>query len=185
MPVVFHNGFKYDGHFIIKELAEESEGQFECLGENTEKYITFLVPFKKVENSEIIKYKTKFVGSFRFMSNSLSSRVDNLSEVLHNDKCTDCKFYLEYISNKDELLIFNCLKCSKNHKKHFNNYLIKRFANTYKFYNGDINKFCLMLRKGAYPYEYMDTWKRFDETSLPDKENFYSNLKMEGITNGD
>ena len=45
--MVFHNGSTYDYHFIIKELAEEFEREFECLGENTEKYITFLVPIKK------------------------------------------------------------------------------------------------------------------------------------------
>ena len=39
IPVKIHNGSKYDYHFIIKELAEEFKGQFECLGENTEKYI--------------------------------------------------------------------------------------------------------------------------------------------------
>ena len=39
--VVFHNGSTYDYHFIIKELAKEFEEQFECLGENTENYITF------------------------------------------------------------------------------------------------------------------------------------------------
>ena len=44
-PVVFHNGSTYNYHFIIKELAEEFEGQFECLGENAEKYITFSVLF--------------------------------------------------------------------------------------------------------------------------------------------
>ena len=47
IPVVFHNGSIYDYHFIIKELAEEFEGEFECLGENTEKCITFSVPIKK------------------------------------------------------------------------------------------------------------------------------------------
>ena len=47
IPVVFHNSSTYDYHFIIKELAEEFEGEFECLGENTEKYITFSVPIKK------------------------------------------------------------------------------------------------------------------------------------------
>ena len=47
IPVVFRNGSTYDYHFIIKELAEEFEGQFECLGENTEKHITFPVPIKK------------------------------------------------------------------------------------------------------------------------------------------
>ena len=44
IPVVFHNGSNYDIHFIIKELANECEGQFDCLGENTEKYKIF--PFQ-------------------------------------------------------------------------------------------------------------------------------------------
>ena len=47
IPVVFRNGSRYDYHFIIKELAEEFEGEFECLGKNTEKYITFSEPIKK------------------------------------------------------------------------------------------------------------------------------------------
>ena len=39
----------------------------------------------------------------------------------------------------------------------------------------------MLLRKGVYPYEYMDNWERFSETSLPNKESFYSNLNMENI----
>ena len=35
---IFHNGSNYDYHFITKELAEDYEGQFTCLGENTEKF---------------------------------------------------------------------------------------------------------------------------------------------------
>ena len=82
IPVIFHNGSTYDHHFIIKELAEEFEGQFKCLGEYTEKFITFSVPIKeqttkidKDGNDEIvnISYKIKFIDSFRFMSSSLSS----------------------------------------------------------------------------------------------------------------
>ena len=42
-----------------------------------------------------------------------------------------------------------------------------------------------MLRKGVYSYEYMDSWERFDETLLPDKEAFYSQLKLEDITDED
>ena len=59
IPVIFHNGSTYDYHFIIKELACEFEGNIECLGENTEKYITFSVPIKKkIENKNIdITYK--------------------------------------------------------------------------------------------------------------------------------
>ena len=46
IPVIFHNGSNYDYHFIVKELANEFEGQFECLGENKEKYKTIIFPIK-------------------------------------------------------------------------------------------------------------------------------------------
>ena len=42
-----------------------------------------------------------------------------------------------------------------------------------------------MLQKGVYPYEYMDDWEKFNETSLPEKEDFYSHLNMEDITDVD
>ena len=54
IPIVFHNGSNYDYHFIIKELAEEFKKQFTCLGENTEKYITFRVSIEK----EVIRTDT-------------------------------------------------------------------------------------------------------------------------------
>ena len=111
--------------------------------------------------------------------------VDNVSEGVHSDKCTDCKSCLDYMSIKDNQLIFRCFECKKNYKKDFNKELIKRFANIYEFCNEDINKFILLLRKSVYPYEYMDSWERFDETSLPDKEAFYSNLHMEDIADVD
>ena len=53
IPVVFHNGSTYDYHFIIKGLEEEFEGEFECLGANTEKCITFSVPIKKETTKKI------------------------------------------------------------------------------------------------------------------------------------
>ena len=119
------------------------------------------------------------------MSSSLSNLVDNLSEGLHSDKCTDCKSCLDYISIKDTQLIFRCFECKKSYKKDFNKELMKRFSNIFEFCYENINKFILLLRKGVYPYEYMDTWERFNETSLPDKEAFYSNLNMEDITDID
>ena len=45
--MVFYNGSYYDYHFIIKYLAEEFEKKFTCLGESTEKFITFSVPIEK------------------------------------------------------------------------------------------------------------------------------------------
>ena len=76
-------------------------------------------------------------------------------------------------------------KVSKINNKISYNELIKKFPNTYQLCNNDHNKFELLLRKGAYPYEYMDSWRRFKEESLPDKESFYSKLNKKGITNED
>ena len=89
IPMIFHNGSTCDYHFIIRELVKEFEGNFACLGENTEKYITFSVPIKKrIENKDMeITYKIKCIDSFRFMATSLSKLVDNLIEGIPSDKC--------------------------------------------------------------------------------------------------
>ena len=86
IPVVFHNGSTYDYHFIIEELARKFKGYFYCLGESTEKYITFSVPVEKVLNNDNdndsdndnakkkvkkITYRLKFIDSCRFMQDSL------------------------------------------------------------------------------------------------------------------
>ena len=95
-PIVFHNGSNYDYHFIIKELAQEFQKQFTCLGENTEKYITFTVPIEKEvtridkngeEIAKNISYILHFIDRARFMASSLSNLDNNLSEGLHRVKC--------------------------------------------------------------------------------------------------
>ena len=115
------------------------------------------------------------------MSTSLSKLVDNLSEGIHNNKCLDCESCLDYIRTKNEKLILKFFNCKQYYEKYFNKELIKRFTNTYEFCNKNLNKFVLLLRKGVYPYEYMDNWERFNETSLPSEEAFYSSLNMENI----
>ena len=153
IPALFHNGSIYDYRFIIKYLAREFKDNFECLVENTEKYISFTVPFKKVINNKQIKYKIRITDSCRFMQDSLSNLVDNLSEL--------------------------------KIKEIDNDVLIKRFYNTYQLSDNNINKFKLLLRKGVYPYEYMDCWKRFSETELPSKDKFYITLNLEDISDDD
>ena len=64
-------------------------------------------------------------------------------------------------------------ECEKRWQKSINE-LIKKFPSIYQVCNGDINKLILLLRKTVYPCEYMDSWERFDETSLPHKKSFYS-----------
>ena len=104
--IVFHNGSTYDYHFIIKELVKEFDGNFECLGENTETYITFSVPLKKeIKNkNKIIEitYKIKFIDSYRFMPTSQSKLVDSLSEGLHNNRCVTVNLVLN-VENIDDI----------------------------------------------------------------------------------
>ena len=62
---------------------------------------------------------------------------------------------------------------------------IQSFPSIYQFCNGNLNKFVMLLRKGVYPYEYMDSWEKFDETTLPLKKDFYSILNLENISDED
>ena len=76
---------------IIKELAKKFAGKFECLVEKTEKYIAFSAAIKKeLDNGKTIKYKLKFIDSFRFMSRKLSDLVNNLSDI-YSKECKGCK----------------------------------------------------------------------------------------------
>ena len=107
------------------------------------------------------------------MSMPLSKLIENLSEGIHNNTCINCKCCLDYIKTKNEKLILKCFNCKTYCEKNFDKKLIKRFASTYEFCNKNLNKFILLLRKGVYPYKYMDNWERFNETLLPSKESFF------------
>ena len=85
----------------------------------------------------------------------------------------------------DDKLVYRCFDCKTNYNTSFNDKLIDVFSNTYNFCSGDINKCILLLRKGVYPHEYVDSFERFFETSLPNKDAFCSNLNMESITDID
>ena len=61
---------------------------------------------------------------------------------------------------------------------------MERFFDTYKFSYQDRKKYILLLQKCVYPYEYMDHWEKFNETSLLEKD-FYSHLNVEYITDAD
>ena len=86
---------------------------------------------------------------------------------------------------KNEKSLLKCFNCNIYYKKKFIKDLINKFKNTYSFCSNDLNKFVSLLRKGVYPYEYVDNWERFSEISLPSKKDFYSNLNMGDISDID
>ena len=101
------------------------------------------------------------------MQTSLSNLVDNLSGV-YDKECKKCmerkkiRLNCEFIGFKNGRLNYKCKECKKSYTK-LTNESIKNFPTLYKFCNGDLDKFFLLLRKGIYPYEYMDSWERFYE----------------------
>ena len=128
-PIVFHNGPNNDYYFIVTELADEIIKQLTCLGENTEKYITFTVPIEKEvtrikknweEITKNISYILEFIDSTGFLASSLSNLLNNLSKGLHRIKfkfgyddkkcetrgikCKYCDCFLKYPNFKDDLI---------------------------------------------------------------------------------
>ena len=97
-------------------------------------------------------------------ASSLSNIADKLAKGVHKNKCKD----------------FNCNNCNAYLAIKISQKSLMRFKNTFKFFN-DINKSILLLRKGVYPNEVIDSLGRFNEKTLPEKEEFYSNLTMENI----
>ena len=120
----------------------------------------------------------------RSMVSSLSQSLDKISKIDNDISKIDNKSTGNMRSTVSSLSQ-SINKVSEINNKVSYNELIKKFSNTYPLCNNDYNKFELLLRKGVYPYEYMDSWKIFKEESLPDKESFYSELNKEGITDED
>ena len=111
----------------------------------------------------------------------MASSLSNIAEEIHKIKCKNYNYFLEFESVKDNFIKYRWLSCNKD----YSNKLDQKFKSTFKFSNNEINKFILLLRKGVYLYEYTDDWEKFNETTLPEKEEFYSNLNVEDITDAD
>ena len=94
-----------------------------------------------------------------------------------NSKCC-------FVGLKNNGLIYKCKECKEKWEKPITE-LIEKFPSIYQFCDGDLNRFVLSLRKAFYPYEYMDSWEKFDQTLLPPKKDFYSNLNLENISDED
>ena len=119
------------------------------------------------------------------IASPLSNLVDNLAEGIHKIKCKDCDCFLEFESVKYNFIKYKCLFFKKDYSNKLDEKLKKRFKNTFTFCDNDINIYFLLLRKTAYPHEYMDDGEKFNETTLPENEEIYSNLNMEDITDAD
>ena len=85
---------------------------------------------------------------------------------------------------KNKRLTCKCKQCKEKWKKTLNK-LIENFLNTYQFCEGNLNELIISIRKGVFPDECIDIWEKFNETALPPKKDFYSNLNLENISDED
>ena len=113
------------------------------------------------------------------MQSSLSSPVDNLFEI-YNKECKKCmerkkiKVNCEFVGFENGRLNCKCKECKTSCTKATKE-STKNFPTLYKYFNGDVNKFFLLLRKVIYHYEYMDSWERFDKIQYHLKKLFMAN----------
>ena len=143
-----------------------------------------------------ISYTLQFVDSAKFMASSLSNLVKSISEKIHKRKnkywhddknygitYEVCHCFLEYKNIRDDLIEHVCAVTKLINK--FDEKLKDQFLNSHKCSNYDNNKFVLLLEKVFCPYEYVADWEELNETSLPEKEDFYIHLNVEDITDAD
>ena len=139
---------------------------------------------RKIAQIDNKKPDNTFTDNMRSMVSSLSQSLDKISKIDNDISKIDNNF-ANNMRSEVSSVSQSINKVSEINNKISYDELIKKFPNTYQLCNNDRNKFELLLKKGVYPYEHMDSWKRFKEESLPDKESFYSKLNKEGISDED
>ena len=146
-------------------------------------------------------------GKYRGAAHSscnLKLRIDpdkiKIPVFFHNLRGYDAHLIIQYIGEQD-----GTLSCIPNNKEKYISFSWRQleFKDSAQFLLASLDKlvrsnkketfkhtqkgqtneeFELLIRKGVYPYEYMDSWERFDETKLPPIEKFYSSLLGSNIS---
>ena len=119
------------------------------------------------------------------MASSLDKLASNLCGT-SGIQCDKFKGNMELINfSGNYISSFGYTRCKTKKTKELDEVVLnKNFNHTSRLLGCD-EKFRLMIRKGVYPYKYMDGWKKFEETSLPPKDVFYSRLNMKGVSDHD
>ena len=134
-------------------------------------------------NDKVIPYNLRFIDSNNFILGSLENHVNNSSELYDCD-CSNKSNQQIKIKYDKVNIHTRCKTCTKRSKQSIQS-LKNNFPSTFCLVNGNIDKFILLLKKGVYPYEYMNDWKKFEETELPSHNEFYLNLYLKNISKED
>ena len=188
IPVVFHNLKGYDSHFIMQEIGDiakknvyvdekgrEHEMRINVIPHNMEKYMAFML------GPHLL-----FIDSFQFMSSSLENLVKNITKCGKCDACNPGNCIKRVVNSKDHAMhhktSFSCGECinCKNSAKLCMKLNHDNLIFTSKEFEGE--QLSLMIKKGVYPYDYMNSFKKFEDNRLPKKEDFFSIMNNKHIT---
>ena len=190
IPVIFHNLRGYDCHFIMQEIGaivkeyeytnkkgQKCQMNINAIPNNMEKYMAFM-----------LGNHLTFLDSFQFMSSSLEKLVTNITKCGKCNTCKPDKCMKLNINNKNKtsqhktsLPCNECKNC-KNIDEACINSNYDKLKYTSEIFKD--KKLDLMARKGVYPYDYMDSFEKFN-SPLPKKEEFFSILNNKHISNED
>src|SRR4051812_30410463 len=159
IPVIFHNLFSYDSYIIMKGIGVmECPDDIEPIPYNMEKYMAFKLR------------SLRFLDSMQFMKSGLDKLASNLG-------AEDCK----EITCKDE----SKLPCTKPcHLWRIDSGRCFAYSENFKITSKHVPPELLeiYLKKGVYPYEFMNSWKKFFKTQLSPKKAFFSKLNNAQIS---
>ena len=155
IPVIFHNLKGYDSHFIINELGEFIKRQ-ETIS----------------DNGYIMDEEGKLV------------RDETPESISVNLIAQNSEKYMAFYIGKHLAFIDSFAFLSSSLDKLSSNLEDDDYIYTKKYYNNPA-QFNLVKRKGVYPYDYMDSFSKFNETELPPIEEFYSQLTDTNISEED
>ena len=128
------------------------------------------------------KIQLRFIDSMRFMASSLDALSNNLVGV-NGMVCNVCGESCEFTHiDEDYIAHGKCRNCCSGYSKRQLS-ANSNFEDLRVSHNDE--QFRLLLRRGVYLYEYMSSWDKFNETKLPPKEAFHSNLNMSDISKYD
>ena len=187
IPCIIHNFKNYDAHLILSAV-ESRHGRVTCIPSTNEKYISFTIG------------DITFIDSCQFMLSSLDKLASNLTIFPEVNKYVENELYTEHIHDEEPAEILSTLP-TDNHitidesvstmveeerieiDYRDQPYTFQQISEEdKKIVNERMQPMC---RKEVYPYEYFDDWQRFDETSLPTKQNFYSSLTNKEVSEED
>jgi hypothetical protein len=196
IPVIFHNLGGFDGYFIVRALANMYaelglQGKMKVVAKNMRKYTTITVG------------NLKFIDSFQFLKGSLDELVENYKDEqsIPHLKTTVTGDEKEVKESQDKLDRQRRKSCYEQNKTKFP--LIYDYCMDYdadvemreamdmsiteniKFCRLASKRFELLVRKGVYPYEYMDHWKKFKLRELPARKHFFSQLNNRDVEEED